>query len=143
MSENDRPPLRFFDAAGKLGQTVRLMAVLPDRLQSRIVAAFLSQWSRIKAEDFPQGELREDFERIDKRLTAGPMTEEVVRAGGGLIHATVLSMSDDEARDLAESICTFEYDVSRAVERYRYDRDLRARLDEEMLSIIDATEPVN
>jgi len=63
--------------------------------------------------------------------------------GGGLIHATVLGMSDDQARDLAESICTFEYDVSRAVERYRYDRELRARLDEEMLSIIDATEPVN
>jgi len=61
MNEEDKPPLRFFDAVGKLGQTVRLMAVLPDRLQSRIVAAFLSQWSRIKAEDFPQG-------RVTRRL---------------------------------------------------------------------------
>jgi hypothetical protein len=143
MSEEDRLPLRFFDAASKVGQTVRLMAVLPDRLQSRIVAAFISQWSRTKAEDYPRGELREDFERINRRLTAGPMTDEVARARGGLIHATILSMSDDEARDLAESICTFEYNVSRAVERYRYDHDLRARLDEEILNIIDATEPVN
>ena len=134
----EKVPLRFFDAAGKVGQTVRLMAVLPDRLQDRIVKAFISQWSRIKPEDFPP-ELRDDFERIDKRMTARPITT----PGQGRIHATVLIMNDDEARDLAETICTFAHDVRSFAERYRYDRDLRAELDEQLLSIIDASGPTN
>jgi len=132
-------PPRFFDAVAKVGQTVRLMAVLPDRLQSRIVSASLSQWSRIKASNFPPA-LRTEFEVLDKRMTVGPTTEDVIRAGGGLIHATVLKMNDDEARDLAEAIGTFAYEVRQESERYRYDRDFRAQLDEELLSIIDATE---
>jgi hypothetical protein len=138
MSEKDVPD-RFFDACGKVSQTLRLMAVLPGRVQERIVSAFLSQWSRIKAKDFPQ-ELRSDFDRLDKRMTAGPMTDDVMDRGGGLIHATVLKMNDDEARDLAESIATFAYDVERYEQRYQYDRNFRAQLNEELLSLIDTTD---
>jgi len=141
MSEQRSMPVRFFDAVGKVSQTVRLLAVLPDRLQERIVKAFISQWSRVKADDFPSG-LREQYETLDRRMTAGPTTNE----HNGLIQATVLRMSDDEARELAEAIVSFAYELRQESARYRYDKDLRDALDEELLSLIDATadsEPVN
>ena len=46
-------------------------------------------------------------------MTVGPMTEDVLKAGGGFIHATVLKMNDDEGRGLAEAIATFAYEVLR------------------------------
>ncbi len=49
-------------------------------------------------------------------------------------------MSDDEARGVAERIVTFAYEVRQFGQRYRYDKDLRAALDEELLSIIDASD---
>ena len=48
-------------------------------------------------------------------MTVGPMTEDVIKAGGGLIHATVLKMNDDEGRDLAEAIASFAYSFPAAL----------------------------
>lgn len=139
--ENPVVPIQFWDASAKISHTVRLLAVLPDRIQQRLVSAFLSQWSRVKPEYLPEGDLRDTFNRLDNAFTRRQPTQADWDAGyQGRIQATVMNMNDDEARSLAEEIASFAYEVRRFAERYRYDRELRDQLSEEMRSILDATD---
>jgi hypothetical protein len=143
MIDDDIPqiPIRFWDASAKINYAVRLLAVLPYTLQERLVRAFIGEWSRVKGEDLPEGDLRNEFQRLDRAFTRRRPTQEDWDAGRqGSVQATVHNMNDDEARSLAEAVVSFAYDVRRFGERFRYDRDLRDQLSEEMRSILDATD---
>jgi len=84
----------------KLTKAVYCLAVGTGSQQSRLHGAFLS-FQALKAEDFPEGDLRESWESVKSRLTA--LEEPSPNVVGDVRH-TLNRMSDEEALDLAKDI---------------------------------------
>ncbi len=94
----------------KLMVAVHGMASSPRSMQQRIADAYTGSLMRLKADDFPD-DLRWTFEEISKKLTSGTPTGDE-----GTVQASVSSMSEEEASEIAREIVNL-YDQISA--RYR------------------------
>lgn len=91
----------------KLHGAVAGMATSTESLQDRLMGAFLV-FHPLRAEDFPEGELRASFQDIKHALTWRP-----AQGDEGTVRATTLQMGDQEARDLIEKIVSLYDEIAR------------------------------
>lgn len=108
------------DAAGKFSQATDSLATLPHSLQERLTYAYTGGLSRIEAGSLPD-EMAADLDRLIDRLTSNPHNAQPP-PGGGSVHATILAMSDDEAREVAAQLMALAHEVWQESCRRQYQR---------------------
>ena len=86
------------------------MASSPYSMQQRIADAYTGSLIRLRADNFPD-DLRLKFEEISKKLTSGTPTGDE-----GTVQASVSSMNEEEATEIAREIVNLYDQVSA---RYR------------------------
>ena len=89
-------------ASEKFRKALSEMATSAKSLQDRLHIAYMS-FDTIKASDFPDAEIRSEFEEIMRRLTA--VQDDTERHG--VVRVTLDQMSDGEAEELAKLIENF------------------------------------
>lgn len=108
----------------KLTKGVYCLAIGTGSQQDRLHGAWMAFMS-LQDEDFPEGELRESWESIDRRLDA---LEEPPPNTRGSVRYTLDHMNDEDALDLAKDIVELcfacrreetDHEIKRAMPRKR------------------------
>ena len=96
----------FFSAVNTL--------VGPRSIQDRLADAWIFQLVHVNVEILPEG-IREKFTKLDKRMSAEPM-----EGGEGEYKATAKTLSDEDARQIAQEIVSMFSDVAEAQGANKY-----------------------
>lgn len=99
-------------AAQKFEAAVHAMATSSRSIQDRLRTA-ATTWIAVKADDFPEGQLREGLLALQRELNSEP-----AKADEGTLNATLRIMTDDKAERIAQLVV----DLSAALQRALYRR---------------------
>jgi hypothetical protein len=98
-------------AFGMLSKTIYRMCTNTDDLKGRLTKA-LNDLSGTWEGDFPSGELKKQWQAIQKELTKGADT-----TGQGLYAAAISAMTENEAKTLIQMLTTLHEDVQQVYYR--------------------------